>query len=211
MLESRFLPPQELHSTKSCFLRDLQEENPVAWQELMYLYGPVVRFWIQRGGITSSADAADVLQEVFLAVSKYVARFSRGEGRAKFRSWLKSVTASKVADHFRARGQAAQPLGGSVGGAMLAGLTDKETPADDDAPLTQSEETALVHRAMSMIQEEFQPTTWTAFRRTAVDGVTATDVAEELGMKAAAVRKNKSRVLRRLREVLEDAGLGDCL
>ncbi|MEZ6101764.1 MAG: hypothetical protein R3E01_22750 [Pirellulaceae bacterium] len=46
--------------------------------------------------------------------------------------------------------------------------------------------------------------TWDAFWRTAVLGQATADVADELGMTAAAVRKAKSRTLQRLRRQLGD-------
>ena len=65
------------------------------------------------------------------------------------------------------------------------------------------ENVLLVNEALSLIQAEFQERTWTAFWRTAADGVPTDAVAEELGMTPAGVRKAKSRVLGRLRHELE--------
>jgi RNA polymerase sigma-70 factor (ECF subfamily) len=57
---------------------------------------------------------------------------------------------------------------------------------------------------LHLLREEFEPQTWQAFWRTAVDGQPATAVAVELGMSAAAIRKAKSRILHRLRLELGD-------
>ena len=57
-----------------------------------------------------------------------------------------------------------------------------------------------VARAIALLSQEFTEGTWKAFWRTAVDGLSATDVGTELGMSPQAVRKAKSRVLARLRE-----------
>jgi len=62
----------------------------------------------------------------------------------------------------------------------------------------------LVHRALRMIREDFSPSSWQAFLRTTVDGLTAAEVAEELGITTAAMRQAKYRVLTRLRELLAD-------
>ena len=63
---------------------------------------------------------------------------------------------------------------------------------------------AVFHRALGMLQGEFEPRTWKAFWRAAVDGLPAPEAAAELGMTASAVRMAKSRILRRLREELGD-------
>ena len=55
---------------------------------------------------------------------------------------------------------------------------------------------------------EFSDPHWQAFWRTAVDGVPAAEVAEELNYSTAAVYQAKSRVLARLREMLGDENHG---
>jgi RNA polymerase sigma-70 factor, ECF subfamily len=64
----------------------------------------------------------------------------------------------------------------------------------------------LLHRALALIRDDFEPRTWAAFWQTAVDGRATIDVAADLGMSPGAVRVAKSRVLHRLR-----ADLGDLL
>lgn len=56
----------------------------------------------------------------------------------------------------------------------------------------------MIHRS------EFEPRSWQAFWRSAVDGIPTAVVAEELGVTAAAVRQSRSRILRRLRQQLGD-------
>ena len=63
----------------------------------------------------------------------------------------------------------------------------------------------LTQRALQLLEPEFKPPTWRAFRRQVVDGADAEAVAAELGLSVNAVCIAKSRVLRRLREEL--AGL----
>jgi RNA polymerase sigma-70 factor (ECF subfamily) len=53
---------------------------------------------------------------------------------------------------------------------------------------------------MALVQPDFSPTTWEAFRQFAQAGRPAAQVAEELGLSVNAVLQAKSRILRRLRE-----------
>lgn len=55
----------------------------------------------------------------------------------------------------------------------------------------------LAHRALTLIQSEFETSTWQAFWAMAVEGSPAADVAQDLGLTVAAVYKAKSRVLHR--------------
>ena len=63
-----------------------------------------------------------------------------------------------------------------------------------------------MRRVLETIRGDFKERTWLAFRRNVVDGVRVKDVAAELGMTAAAVCMCRTRVVRRLRETLEEMG-----
>jgi RNA polymerase sigma-70 factor (ECF subfamily) len=60
----------------------------------------------------------------------------------------------------------------------------------------QSELFALACRA---VQPQFQPATWTAFWKTAVEGHAAASVAQELGMNLGSVYVARSRVLAKIK------------
>jgi RNA polymerase sigma-70 factor (ECF subfamily) len=58
---------------------------------------------------------------------------------------------------------------------------------------------------MRIVQPDFAPATWQAFRRQVIDGLPAAAAAEEAGITLNAALLAKSRVLKRLRQ--EVAGL----
>jgi RNA polymerase sigma-70 factor (ECF subfamily) len=61
----------------------------------------------------------------------------------------------------------------------------------------------LIRRAAELVRDDFEPKTWQAFWRLAVENQPARDIAADLGMTADAVYQAKARVLRRLREELD--------
>ena len=75
----------------------------------------------------------------------------------------------------------------------------------DDA-VSISQERLVFRRALERIRGEFEEKTWLAFWRSAVDGLDTAAIAAELSMSPCAIRKAKSRVLRRLRKELGDLG-----
>jgi len=204
MFETRNLPPDNIDSTTSCLLKDLKEEDTNAWRELIYLYGPFVRRWAAEDGVQGEA-IQEIFLEVFTTVRNNADRFQREEERVRFRSWLKSITARKVAEHQEVKSNL-ETISGSEATDTIIQLSAIEADAE---PLSPADELALVHRAISMIQGEFRSQTWKAFERTAVDGDSTAKVAQELGINPAVVRKHKAQVLRRLRVVLKDAGLAE--
>jgi hypothetical protein len=60
----------------------------------------------------------------------------------------------------------------------------------------------LAARAMRIIEHEFEPTTWLAFRLQVIDNQCPAAVALETGISLNAVIKAKCRVLKRLRAAL---------
>jgi RNA polymerase sigma-70 factor (ECF subfamily) len=65
----------------------------------------------------------------------------------------------------------------------------------------------IAHRLLEAIQPNFEPATWRAFKRTALDGVKPAVVAAELNISVNAVFIAKSRIMRRLRHEMQ--GLTD--
>jgi RNA polymerase sigma-70 factor (ECF subfamily) len=201
---SNLLPPNELNATSSQFLARVAKQEPEAWRHFVQVYGPVVRFWIRRAGLNHD-DLADVFQEVFLAVSRNMAGFQREPGVAKFRAWLKTITLSKVHNHFRRQGKQPAAFGGSTALQQLHNVTAAAPPGagdEHDEALAHSEDAFIAQRTLQIVKKEFTEQSWTAFYRTAIDGLTSQQVAAELGITPLAVRKAKSRVLQRLKQFL---------
>ena len=90
--------------------------------------------------------------------------------------------------------------GGSGGLAQLRELS--LALSADQASQATSQRGQLIRSAITGVQAQFEPATWKAFWRTAVDDQPAPEVGQELGMSAGAVRVAKCRVLQRLREEL---------
>lgn len=203
MDSSKIVPPNDVETTSTRLLRRAAQHDNAAWRQLVSLYGPVVRFWIRRSGLSGS-DLADVFQEVFIAVARNIEKFEREPGRAKFRAWLKTVATSKTNDHFRRVAKRPEAYGGTTAVQKLGHIEAAVELIDesDDEALALSEDAFLAQRMLEIVHKEFRENTWNAFYRTAIDGLNATEVAEELGMTPVAVRKSKSRVLKRLKEAL---------
>jgi RNA polymerase sigma-70 factor (ECF subfamily) len=189
-------------ATSASLIQRLRARDAEAWRQLADLYGPLVYYWCRRYELKAE-DAADVFQEVFSAIASGIHAFQHDRARGRFRGWLWTITRNKIHDHFRRLPLQEEALGGTDGLARMAAipqeLADDPTPGPDRNQLSE-----LVHRAVNMVQAEFEPRTWTAFWRTAVDRQESARVAEELGMSAGAVRIAKSRVLHRIRVLLGD-------
>jgi RNA polymerase sigma-70 factor (ECF subfamily) len=190
-------------ATSLSLLQRLRESDNDAWSRLVHLYGPLIRHWAARRGVTG-ADADDVTQEVFKAVAGGLAQFRRDRPGDTFRGWLHGVTRNVLLRHAERANR--QPRG-SGGTAALVGLNAVPDAADAE-PDSPAELGALYRRGLELVKGEFEARTWQMFWRHVVGERSPAEVAAEMGVSPAAVRQAKSRVLRRLKEELGDLGEG---
>jgi RNA polymerase sigma-70 factor (ECF subfamily) len=185
------------NATRASLLLRAIERDDNAWRQMVDLYGPLVTDWCRGCGL-DSASIADVVQEVFLTLSTSLGRFRSEPGAGAFRGWLWKITRNKVIDRYRRIKYQANATGGSEATRQWNELVDPVSIPDQE-PSGADALQELTRRALQQIQCEFQPQTWSAFWRSAVDGLPSQVVADELGISTASVRQARSRILRRLR------------
>lgn len=170
-----------------------------AWTRLTSLYGPLVFYWAQKQGL-SNADAADVLQEVFTSLARNLERFEQRTS-GSFRGWLWVMTRNQLTDYFRRRSRNVQAAGGTGAWQQLAAYA--ESLPDDPTEFTEPGQlNALHHRGLEIVKSEFEQRSWSIFERVVIDDISTAEVATEFNITANSVRQTKSRILRRLRQVL---------
>ncbi len=176
--------PQEV------LLERVRAQDPEGWQQLLRLYGPVVHSWCRRWGL-QAADIVDVAQDVFCSLLRRVGRFQL-DHEGGLGGWIRVITHNKLRDLHRRRHRA--PLSGGDTCERLLKVPQSPPPGPrGEEPF---------HQALLLLRAEFEERTWQAFWRSVVDEQASTAVGAELDMTPNAVRKAKSRVLRRLRETL---------
>jgi RNA polymerase sigma-70 factor (ECF subfamily) len=185
--------------TSLSLLDRVRAADPQAWQRLIHVYSPLVFSWCRRAGLTPD-DAADVMQDVWHAVSRAIGRFRRSDESGTFRGWIWAITRNKLRDHFRRQSGQAAAEGGSTARTRLQEIPDAEPEDSADDPSGGS--AGLLRRAVELIRGDFAEATFGAFWLTAVEGRTAAEAASALGVTVDVVYQAKSRVLRRLREEL---------
>jgi RNA polymerase sigma-70 factor (ECF subfamily) len=161
---------------------------------MVSLYAPLVDHWSRKAGL-QDADAADVRQEVFLAVARKIDDFHRDQPGDTYRGWLHRITQIKLADHRR------RTCDVPVTQDADAQVDPRQRALVDADEAAAAEETDILYRrALDLIQRDFGERSWHAFWRVVIDGQKAVDVAAELRMTTNAVYLAKGRVLARLRE-----------
>jgi RNA polymerase sigma-70 factor, ECF subfamily len=187
--------------TSATLLQRLNNRSDsVAWQRLVDLYSPLINSWLRRQGV-STEDAEDLTQEVLGIVVREVSQFQHNGRAGAFRTWLRTITINCLRQSWRSR--CVRPHTTRLPN-LDSALDQLEDPASDLSRRWDREHDEFVlHRLLDLIEPEFRPATWQAFRRQVIDGAPAEMVAAELGLTVNAVLIAKSRVLSHLRRNAE--------
>jgi len=172
-----------------------QGDDAPAWREFSDRYGELIRSFARRRGLQPS-DCDDVMQDVMLAVTRNMPGFDYDPARGRFRGYLKTIAVRAIIrKQFQKRGE--------PGNELLEESFDEA--ARDDAVDEQWEQEWRQHHlrvAMQAARQEFNEADVAAFELYAGQGRPAEEVARELGMSVDSVYQAKSRMLRRLRELV---------
>jgi RNA polymerase sigma-70 factor (ECF subfamily) len=191
-------------SSTSASLLERIRHDPAAsqWQTLVELYDPLIRSWLKRQSVLAS-DADDLVQDVLTVVARRLKDFEHNGRTGAFRNWLRTVTVNCVRDFWRSKKREHAATGQVQ--ELLDQLMDPSSGLSQN--WDQEHDRYVTKQLLSRLRDEFEPTTWRAFERVALDGAPAAQVAAELGVTVNSVFIAKSRILARLRQ--ESRGLID--
>ncbi|MBL8886328.1 MAG: sigma-70 family RNA polymerase sigma factor [Phycisphaerales bacterium] len=173
----------------------LEPANEPAWAQIDGRYRPVIAGLARRLGLRDS-DADEVAQQ---ALSEFVrvyraGRYDRNKGRLS--SWILGIahhTALRIARNNKKN--------------LLPGATILSDAPDEQALRniwTDERDRTILSRAMSMLRDEsdVDDRTLQAFELVALRGVPAPEAAAQSGMSVEQVYVAKSRMTKKLREVV---------
>ena len=191
--------PQSLPTSASLILR-IQHGDQTAWTRVEALYRPLLRYWCDRQNVANN-DADDIIQDVFVAVNRYIADFTAHGDKVCFRPWLKTITRRKIVDFYR-RNIKDNPvlLTESAWERRQPIVEAEESLSDAEMEIERETEKQILYRQIfEQIKSEVNANTWEAFLLTTLGGEDSVSVAAKLGMTPANVRKAKSNVTKRIK------------
>ncbi len=193
-------PPDTRHSL---IVRLKDQRNEPAWTEFVCAYEPFLTRLVRRQG-TPDRHAADVTQQILIAIAKSVDGWKPDGQIASFRRWLGRV-ARNVVIKFMMR-ERKQITG--QGGSDFLKLIEQTTDASIDAEQARKYEQELILWAAELVRGEFRDTSWRAFWATQVEGRSVAEVSQALGVTPGSIYMSRSRIFARIRthiaEVMED-------
>lgn len=181
-------------------LRDLDDQ--AAWKEFVERYAPSIYGWCRFHQL-SQADAADVTQDVLYKLVSAIQSFRYDSSRGRFRSWLKTVTRNALRDYVRESKRAAQGTGDTATLRLLSEVGDQRFE-DELAALVEAEaQHELLKSAEEQVQTVVSPHTWQAYVLTVHEKCSARDAAARLNLRVTDVYVAKSRVISRLKQLVQ--------
>ena len=184
----------------SLLLRVRNTRDVGAWEEFAEIYRPVILRLARVKGL-QHADAEDLVQTVMWAVSRAVERWVPDPSRGRFRTWLQTIARNALFNAMT-RGIRGQAAADSAIDLLLEQCPDER--GVDSRLLTVEYQRQVFLSAARQLRVEFSDETWQSFWRTAVDGIDVDVVARELGRTRGSVYASRSRVMKRLKEVIDD-------
>lgn len=191
-------PVPETQASLLLKLRD--PRNQAAWAVFLQIYQPLIFRLVRRRGL-QEADAREVTQEVLIAIAGAIDRWEPDSARGSFRGWIYTITRNLVVNFLIRQSRHPQAIGH---GDLKRWLDELPDPSSEESALfDREEERQIFVWAASEIRHEFHEPTWQAFWRTAVEGLEAARVADELGVNVGMIYVSRSRVMKRLRECVQ--------
>lgn len=182
----------------SLLVRVRDARDGPAWSRFVQIYAPLIHGFARKKNL-QDADAADLTQDVLAAVAHALRQFDYDPARGSFRGWLFTAVRRRLAHYLQKRPHQPQGSGDTEVLHLLA-----QQPAAEESQLWDQEfERRLFHWAAEQVRPTVKESSWQAFWRTAVGAEVPREVARDLGLSVAAVYMAKSRILGRLKELIE--------
>jgi RNA polymerase sigma-70 factor (ECF subfamily) len=171
-------------------LRNAQDES--SWECFFVRYWRLIYSLARDAGLAAT-DAEDVVQEVVTEVFRAMPRFNYDRTRGTFRGFLRAVTLHKISDHFRVQYRRQHTAEACHAACHAPEFSQR---------WEESWQQNLLQYGMDEAARSLGPKTFQAFQLYALEGWSAVDTARFLQTTVAAVYVAKSRVVKRVEQVV---------
>src|SRR5262249_55586292 len=155
--------------------------DEASWQRLVQLYTPWIQDWLRRQGL-AQADVEDLAQEGMVVLIRGLPRFTHDLRRGAFRRWLRTLILNQLRAFWRARQRLPTQINLET---LLAHLEDPDS--DLSRAWDRDHNAHVVRRLLELLEGDFEPVTWQAFRLVVFEGQSSPEVARALGLSPVAV------------------------
>lgn len=184
------------------------QRDIAAWDQFVTIYGPLV-FRLARSKGFQDSDAHDIVQEVMLAISKAIHRWDPDRTKGRFRDWLFRIARNMMINFLTRRKFQSLGTGQSISELLQLHPAVIELDCEATREFDLEYRRELFWLAADKVRKDVRPTTWEAFRLTAIEELSVASAARQLGMKEGAVLVARCRVLARLKNAVADLEMAE--
>ena len=180
-----------LPTSQTLIVRSFDLNDSQAWEELVEHYRKFIYHVLNQLNVSSN-DIDDIFQQVLIQLANNLSTYDSKKGR--FRTWLSTVIRNAAYMHFRKQKTKNNHLN------IFTELVERE----DKYKVTQIEDfietewtNYVMEQAMQNIKSIFKGQAIEVFEKS-LDGQSAAEIAEEVGLTVSSVYTLKKRVKKRL-------------
>lgn len=181
----------EYKTSHSLVNRAREDKCPEAWDELTAYYRNFIFYLLKQLNVKVD-DIDDVSQEILITLMKDLHSYDRSKG--KFRSWLRALIKNKVLMYFRSKRTNKERLFTQSENVIEIEQTED---AEIENIIEKEWQTYISTLAMERVSKSFRGNAVKAFEM-ALEGKTALETADELGITTDTVYILRKRVKRNL-------------
>jgi RNA polymerase sigma factor (sigma-70 family) len=209
--------PADTLKTRPTLLSKVRRGDEAGWSQFYELYRGFIYASARAAGL-SRQESEDVVQETMITVQNYIGGFVPDANRGRFRTWLRRIVGSRIADQYRRKRR--DPI-------EKAAVASCHRPADESATSTTNRipdlnpveldrlvdgklEQAILIEARRLAKERVRMEHYQAYDLFEVQELSAREVALSLAINPVTVRVRAFRVrrvveqeLRRIARMLE--------
>lgn len=191
----------ETYSTRYTLLqRAKSQSDSNAWEELIGQYRRYIYVIIRSMNVNDS-DTEDVLQLILVQLWKYLPKYEYDPEKAKFRSWVATVTRTQVINFIKKQQTHSNKLN-KAEPSLKDDYLDSIKHSEIDKIAQQEWETFIATTAIQNISPKFSSRAVEAFELYS-KGMKVEQIAKELDVKVDSVYKYISRVKVKLIEEIQ--------
>lgn len=184
----------------SLLLRIKDPRDTDAWAQFHDLYAPLLYKYARSRGL-SREDAEDVRATCYETIVQKIKEFEYDEAKGGFKAWLRTLVSRRVVDLLRKRREKHADSG------QLGELQD-DVPGPDELWEKHWKNQHLRY-CVEEIRGKVGQHAFEAFNLLVLQEQTVEQVCEHLGLNPNQVYKAKSRVLRHVRQKMNEIGFDD--
>lgn len=197
--------PADLIPTRVSLLGRLKDwDDNASWRDFFNTYWKLIYGFALQRGLTHS-EAEEVVQDTVLAVAKGIQGFAYDPARCAFKTWLLTVTRSKIINHFNKRARHPTALAGPAGSTpddtpLLERVPDDQQQALWDRAWEEDWQKNIMDVAIQRVKRTVSIEHYQMFDLFVLKGWPAKDVAQTLGVTMAHVYVAKHRLAKLIRK-----------